>query len=321
MVSKCSGFLLIATIVMGSLFVLSGLLNGGLGDTAIAGEAILSSSCSDETDDGLDYTSAGTVLDGLSGEIYEDTCLFGGAVLEEFTCNFRGLTNNRYDCTNLGMVCSEGACVAGEEGNSAPEMESLEDQTVVEGETLEYQFSVTDPDGDEITVFQDHPPTGSELVDNEDGTYTFVYETELGWSGRSDRIAMYVFDEHDQWDSDTFWVEVLERGNNPPVIEYIDDQIIVSRDEAIELSVTEGDTLEFIVYWSDEDGDALGETMLDHLGLSTYDYVDNGDYSLTFTIPTEVGDAGGEYSPNLFVIDEYGDYDDQHISISVLEAE
>ena len=114
LVSKKLAFVLIAVFTMSGL-ILGNFLWSGLGDEAIAGEAVtVSLSCGLESDGGRDILVAGEVTDLDSGDVYVDECR-SDVSLVEFFCNPRGALKAKIiDCSRDGLVCEDGACVEGE---------------------------------------------------------------------------------------------------------------------------------------------------------------------------------------------------------------
>ena len=59
--------------------------------------------------------------------------------------------------------------------NDAPEVTSIPDQEVFEGNTLSFNVACTDVDGDALSMSASNLPSGVSFVDNGDGTGTFTY--------------------------------------------------------------------------------------------------------------------------------------------------
>ena len=57
--------------------------------------------------------------------------------------------------------------------NTAPELSAIGNQTVEEGQLLEFTVSATDTEGDNLTFTLSNAPTGASLTDNGNGTATF----------------------------------------------------------------------------------------------------------------------------------------------------
>ncbi|MAG60602.1 hypothetical protein CL619_02330 [archaeon] len=107
--NKVSGFLAIAVLVAVSLFAYSFFAGS---DSAIAGEAVASPLCLNESDSGFDVQNFGSIYLPKPRVELSDTCL-DGTILKEYVCPGKRMTSVDYDCSVDGNICSDGACVSG----------------------------------------------------------------------------------------------------------------------------------------------------------------------------------------------------------------
>ncbi|MBT4445693.1 hypothetical protein HOA92_02060 [archaeon] len=108
MESKVKGFFLVTVLVAVALFLWSGMA-GGLGDGALAGNAVsMGGSCSPDV--AKNFYSADTITDTNTGANYTDECRTATKITEYF-CRSGSILSQRTDCSKKGMVCESGACV------------------------------------------------------------------------------------------------------------------------------------------------------------------------------------------------------------------
>jgi hypothetical protein len=175
---------------------------------------------------------------------------------------------------------------ADSETNSDPVIDAIEDQTVIEGDTLEFDFEVSDADGDSLTVEVDGSPEGVALTDNQDGTYTFILQTEVGdaTTHPEEIVTITADDGNDGTDSVSFTIYVLteEVGeNNAPTLTADSESV----------TVTEGDDVKVYLTAYDLDGDELEITATD-LPEGAIFTVKSDGLSATLWWETTTGDAG-----------------------------
>lgn len=169
--------------------------------------------------------------------------------------------------------------------NSAPVIEAVADQTVVEGDNLEVTFAVSDAEGDNFVVVLDTvlDPSDVSLVDNADGTYTFTLSTELGDAAAvgTETVTIEATDDLNLVSSMSFDVTVLEfdiSTNAAPVVDPVADQ-----------TVTAGETVTVDISATDADGDEIFFTGAQGPGDAML--TNNGDGTATFEWVTQEDDA------------------------------
>ncbi|MAG60521.1 hypothetical protein CL619_01920 [archaeon] len=164
--------------------------------------------------------------------------------------------------------------------NTAPVIDSIEDQYVTEGEVFELTFSVSDAEADSFEVSLESEPAAVELTDNGDDTYTLTLETVVGDAADEpvNNVFITAVDEHGLESLEEFTLTILEVGaNTPPVFEAVEDQEVIG-----------GETLSLIVTASDADGDTLEITASELPGTATL--LDNADGTASFEWVTTVDD-------------------------------
>ena len=148
--------------------------------------------------------------------------------------------------------------------NVPPVIESIAPITVDEGDTVELEPEVSDPNGDEfeITIGE---PVGLEGIWEIDyqsaGEYT-VTITATDFEGASSEIEVPI---------------TVNKKNVPPVIELFGEE---------ELIVDEGDTVELDIEITDPNGDEIEITISDPVGndkIWDTDYTDHGEYTITIS--------------------------------------
>jgi hypothetical protein len=139
-----------------------------------------------DCDDAGVYEFTVNVKDEVMDFYVEDTYQF--EVLE--TCEAPCPDHDKDGICNLDDVCPAEAGVVEndgcpEAGNNAPHMLEIEDQTVVEGELLEFDISVSDLDGDDITITAGSRWAKTVKVTLKENkgiikSFTFSWQTEIG---------------------------------------------------------------------------------------------------------------------------------------------
>ncbi|MEK6950969.1 MAG: putative Ig domain-containing protein [Nanoarchaeota archaeon] len=135
--------------------------------------------------------------------------------------------------------------------NRAPVVAPVDDQSVDEGETLQFTVTATDADGDAlIFAMSSNWPAGATLTNHWDGTAIFSWTPSFEQAGTYE-LTFSVADSS-TFVQETFSVTVRDvtnvqpATNNPPVITAPDDQ-----------TVNEGELLSFSVTATDQDNDPL----------------------------------------------------------------
>ena len=91
--------------------------------------------------------------------------------------------------------------------NQPPTVATIADQSVTEGDSLTFDVSASDPDGDPLTLTDTNTPTFGDFTDNGDGTGTFTFDPATGDNGDYD-ITVTATDPDNATDTDTFTLTV-----------------------------------------------------------------------------------------------------------------
>ncbi len=179
--------------------------------------------------------------------------------------------------------------------NESPVLDSIGDQSVNEGEILEFTIAATDQGGDALTYSASNLPSGASFdVDIQ----TFTWTPDYAQAGTYPNIHFEVFDG-ELTDSEDITITVID-ANRAPVLDSIGDQ-----------SVNEGETLQFTISATDPDGDALTYTASNLPSGASFD-VD----AQTFTWTPDYAQAGTY--PNIhFEVSDDGMTDSEDITITV----
>ncbi|MEM7251784.1 MAG: PASTA domain-containing protein, partial [Pseudomonadota bacterium] len=170
----------------------------------------------------------------------------------------------------------------------------IDDQSVNEGELLEFTVSATDPDGDDVRFEGANLPVGASFVDNGDGTATFSWTPDFDQMGTFD-VNFTVFDDQVPPGRDDVTVRVTVGDvNRPP-------EFIPRGDETRD--VNEGEFLEIVLEADDVDGDFVSFPTPASLP-SGAAFIDNGDGTATFSWTPAFGQTG--VFPVLFTVEDDG---------------
>ncbi len=177
--------------------------------------------------------------------------------------------------------------VVNEAGNQAPVLDPIGAQATTEGVQLLVNVTSSDPDGTLPELTATGLPTGAIFVDNGDGTGTFDWTP--GFTDAGTYSVTFFADDGLALDSEVVAIDVLESGNQPPVLDPIGAQ-----------TGTEDVQLLFSVTASDPDATipALGAADLPTGAI----FVDNGDGTGTFDWTPGFTDAG-TYNVTFFASD------------------
>ena len=165
--------------------------------------------------------------------------------------------------------------------NSAPVLAPIGNQTIDEGQPLEFTVSASDTDtGDTLTFQLGNPPTGATLTNNGDGTATFNWTPDFTQAGRFPDVLFTVNDDGlpVKADMETITIAVGDI-NLPP---QFDDLASQSSDEGV--------VLNFNVQATDPDGNAI--TLAASNLPSGAIFSDNGNGNGTFNWTPEFDQAG-----------------------------
>jgi hypothetical protein len=144
--------------------------------------------------------------------------------------------------------------VSAQELNSAPIMQNISPQYILEGERHELNVSATDPDDDNIILDIISKPTGAEFTDNGNGSGTFIWTAAYTGPNSSENSPIEItFRASDGQASTIMAVElnVINNNRNPYMV--MPDTIVVQS----------GSYMEFEVYGYDPDFDQTSWNMLD----------------------------------------------------------
>ena len=165
--------------------------------------------------------------------------------------------------------------------NAAPVLDAIGNQTVDEGQLLEFTVSASDSDiGDTLTFQLGNPPTGATLTNNGDGTATFSWTPDFTQAGNYIDVLFTVTDNGVpvKADMETITITVGDV-NRPPQFDVLGSQ---NSDEGVELS--------FNVQATDPDGNTI--TLAVSNSPSGAVFTDNGNGNGTLTWTPDFGQAG-----------------------------
>jgi uncharacterized membrane protein len=182
--------------------------------------------------------------------------------------------------------------------NRPPVLNPIGDKYTDVGVELTFTISATDPDvGDKLYFTMSNKPAGARLDDNGDGTATFTWTPQFAGS----YPVTFVVSDGKAYDSEKITITVGDK-NYPPVLDPIGNK-----------QVDEGHLLAFKVTATDPNGDALHYEVNVPQGAH---FIDNGDGTGHFTwVPTAT--QTGVYSVTFKVVDTFGAWDDETITITV----
>lgn len=181
--------------------------------------------------------------------------------------------------TNTASALSSAPLTNGFEylANSAPVLAEIGSQTAVEGTTLNFTVSATDPDGTIPTLSTSTLPGTATFVDNGDGTGTFNWGTVFTDAG--DYQVTFTASDGSETDSEPVDISITEAGNQLPVLTEIGAQ-----------TIAENSTLSFNISATDPDGDIPTLSATD-IPLNA-DFTDNLDGTGTFNFTPDFTQAG-----------------------------
>jgi hypothetical protein len=147
-------------------------------------------------------------------------------------------------------------------GNQSPVLDPIGPQSVVEGDTLQFVVSATDPDSTVPQLLTDPLPANATFEDSLNGHGLLVFAPDYTQSGVD--TVLFIATDGGLSDSEYVEITVIEAGNQVPVIDPIGPQ-----------AVGEGDSLLIVVTASDPEGATPTLVALDVP--SNGSFVDNGD--------------------------------------------
>ncbi|MFH1374703.1 MAG: Ig-like domain-containing protein [bacterium] len=175
--------------------------------------------------------------------------------------------------------------------NQEPILNPIGARSVVEGGTLYFVVSASDPDGDTPVMTTSTLPGTAIFTDNGDGTGAFDWATVFTDQGVY-YVTFYATDSAytAAVDSEEVMIVVGEAGNQAPVLAAVNDTVI-----------SEGATLVVAVSATDPEGQGIVFTV--STTLNNYSFVDNGDGTGALTYQPDYHDAGVD-TVRLFATDD-----------------
>ena len=177
--------------------------------------------------------------------------------------------------------------------NHAPVLGAIGNKTVNEGQLLQFTITATDSDGNALAFAGSSLPTGATLTDNHNGTAMFSWTPSFSQAGNYPNVTVTVTDNGSPPLAATAQFTItVGNVNRPPVLAAIGN-----------ITMNEGQVLQFNVSATDPDGDALsftasnlptGATLTDHHnGTATFDWTPSftqaGNYTNVMVTVTDNG--------------------------------
>ncbi len=174
---------------------------------------------------------------GIGGFVFAPDYLQVGVDTVTFYCTDEGIPPlSGYEVVQITVT--EGA-------NRPPVLDSIGYKLVTEGDTLEFRVHATDPDGSIPVLYTSQPlPANATFIDSGNGAGGFLFTPDYTQAGIYE-VTFYATDG-ELIDYEQVLIQVVEAGNQPPVLDSIGPH-----------SVREGDTLIFMVSASDPDSTLL----------------------------------------------------------------
>jgi hypothetical protein len=183
----------------------------------------------------------------------------------------------------LGYLLVLTGCGGGEGNTSqdgrSPVLDPIGSQTVVEGQTLTFTVTATDPDGPKPILTASNLPSGARFADHGNGTGSFSWTPALGSAGTYSNVTFTATDAVDASLKAIRTVSITVKANQPPVLNPVGDQTVV-----------EGQTLDLTVTASDPNG--ASPTLSANNLPSGAQFTDNGNGTGTLNWTPPVGDTG-----------------------------
>ncbi len=165
-------------------------------------------------------------------------------------------------------------------GNHPPELDSIGSMSVMEVDTLRFRIHATDIDADSIILDTLNVPLNSVFVDSGNGAGSFAFVPDTSQAGTY-YVTFIASDTLLAADSEVVEITVTEWSNRPPVLDSIGPQ-----------TVSEGDSLVFVVAASDPDGSIPVLSVSDPPDNAAF--VDSGNGHGLFTFYPDFYQAGLE---------------------------
>jgi len=146
---------------------------------------------SDAEDNTISYSVSGGSAETVLAVVSNDT-LYLTPATNYFTSEGLSLTITAED--GHGGSDSETITVTVTNVNDAPVIAAISDQNGAEGETLSFEISASDVDGDDLSWSGSNLPEGASLTDNGDGSATFSWTPGFTQAGTYTNVQFTVDD-------------------------------------------------------------------------------------------------------------------------------
>ena len=187
----------------------------------------------------------------------------------------------------------------------APVLDAIGFKMVTEGATLSFRVHATDPDGTTPILYTSLPlPQNATFVDSANGAGSFLFIPGYLQAGLY-QITFYAGDGQLN-DYEQVMIQVVEAGNQAPVLDSIGPQ-----------SILEGDSLKLRIHAVDPEGNPVTLSIRNNPTNSSL--VDSGNGSGTFRFkPSFI--QSGIYTVTFKATDSYGKPDSELVQITVIDA-
>ena len=189
--------------------------------------------------------------------------------------------------------------------NRAPVLDAIGVKMVTEGNTLRFRVHASDPDGTTPLLYTSTPlPSNASFVDSANGAGSFLFTPSYNQSGLY-QITFYASDGLLN-DYEQVMIQVVEAGNQAPILDSIGAQ-----------SLMEGDSLIFLVHAVDPDGNPVTLRVINNPTNSSL--VDSGNGAGTFRFKPSFFQSG-IYPVTFIAADSFGKADSELVQVTVIEA-
>jgi hypothetical protein len=153
------------------------------------------------------YTPETNEIDSVT---YADS---DGAASQTLYPDVTGSWTNHYLVTSFTRRASPGTKVDGSPflTNNLPLLASIGNQSVTAGETLSFTVTVSEVDGDAVSIICSNKPTGASFTDNGDNTGDFEWITDAADTGEYS-VTFHTYDK-DGFDNETITITVFDSGS------------------------------------------------------------------------------------------------------------
>ncbi|MEE9443012.1 MAG: T9SS type A sorting domain-containing protein [candidate division Zixibacteria bacterium] len=178
------------------------------------------------------------------------------------------------------------------DSNPPPVLDPIADTSVIEGDSLIFDVTASDPDGSAPNLSASYLPENAIFPNSSTGSGTFEFAPDYTQAGEYD-VWFYAYDL-DNTDSAVVRITVIDAGNQIPSIEPIEPKTVVERTN-----------LSFTVMTSDPDGTFPAITTSSPLPNNS-SFIDNGDGTGLFSFTpdeTQYGTGSADTSVTFFASD------------------